>query len=244
MLVKENSMPKINVYLPENLAIAVRDAGIPVSAVCQRALADAVAAVDRGLSAEQFGPGLTEESAQLRSRFTQRAEKAISLATEAAAAAHRPVTSVQVLDGLVEEGSNLALAVLRGLDIDPRDLRSELRATDAATRRTPDATDQDATLDEVCEEAAQAALLLGHNYIGCEHLLLGVLAGQQQDLATATLRTLGVELDKCRDAVRVALSGIDYAQTNLSLSTLSAPVRSLLEEIRQRLGRLEQQPRR
>jgi ATP-dependent Clp protease ATP-binding subunit ClpA len=237
-------MPKINVYLPENLAIAVRDAGIPVSAVCQRALADAVAAVDGGLGAEQLGLGRTEESAQLRSRLTQRAEKVLSLATEAAATAHRPATSVQVLDGLVEEGSNLALAVLRGLDIDPQDLRTELRATDSATRRTPDSADQDATLDEVCERAAQAALLLGQNYIGCEHLLLGLLAGQPQDLATATLNTLGVELDKCRDAVRVALSGIDYAQTNLSLSTLSAPVRSLLEEIRQRLGRLEQQPRR
>ena len=237
-------MPKINVYLPEDLATAVRDAGIPVSAVCQRALADAVAAVDGGLGAEQLGLGRTEESAQLRSRLTQRAEKVLSLATGAAATAHRPATSVQVLDGLVEEGSNLALAVLRGLDVDPQDLRNELRATDSATRRTPDSADQDATLDEVCERAAQAALLLGQNYIGCEHLLLGLLAGQPQDLATATLNTLGVELDKCRDAVRVALSGIDYAQTNLSLSTLSAPVRSLLEEIRQRLGRLEQQPRR
>jgi ATP-dependent Clp protease ATP-binding subunit ClpA len=236
-------MPKINVYLPESLAIAVRDAGIPVSAVCQRALADAVAAVDGGLGAEQLGLGRTEESAHLRSRLTQRAEKVLSLATEAATA-NRPATSVQVLDGLVEEGSNLALAVLRGLDVDPQDLRTELRATDSATRRTPDAAGQDATLDEVCERAAQAALLLGQNYIGCEHLLLGVLAGQPQDLATATLQTLGVELDRCRDAVRVALSGIDYAQTNLSLSTLSAPVRSLLEEIRQRLGRLEQQPRR
>jgi ATP-dependent Clp protease ATP-binding subunit ClpC len=233
-------MPKINVYLPENLAIAVRDAGIPVSAVCQRALADAVAAVDGGLGTEQLDLGRTEESARLRSRFTQRAEKVMSLATEAAAAANRPATSVQVLDGLVEEGSNLALAVLRGLDVDPQDLRTELRATDSATRRTPDSASQDATLDEVCERAAQAALLLGQNYIGCEHVLLGVLAGQPQDLATATLRTLGVELDRCRDAVRVALSGIDYAQTNLSLSTLSAPVRSLLEEIRQRLGRLEQ----
>jgi ATP-dependent Clp protease ATP-binding subunit ClpA len=235
-------MPKINVYLPENLAIAVRDAGIPVSAVCQRALADAVAAVDGGLGAEQLGLERSEESAQLRARLTQRAEKALSLATTAAA--NRPATSVDVLEGLVAEGNNLALAVLRGLDVDPRDLHIELKGViESANRRDPESVQQAATLDEVCEQAAQAALLLGQNYIGCEHLLLGVLAGQQQDLATATLHTLGVELQKCRDAVRVALSGIDYAQTTLSLSTLSAPVRSLLEEIRQRLGRLEQQPR-
>ncbi|MEO7260132.1 MAG: Clp protease N-terminal domain-containing protein [Jatrophihabitantaceae bacterium] len=233
-------MPKINVYLPEGLAIAVRDAGIPVSAVCQRALADAVAAVGGGLGADLLGIGQSEESAQLRTRLTQRAEKALTLATEAAAAASRPATSIELLEGLVAEGNNLALAVLRGLDIDPEDLLSELRATDSATRRASDTARHDASLDEVSERAAQAALLLGQNYIGCEHLLLGLLAGPEHDLATATLHTLGLELDKCRDAVRVALSGIHYAQASLSLSGLSAPVRSLLEEIRQRLGRLEQ----
>ena len=248
-------MPKINVYLPEGLALAVRDAGIPVSAVCQRALADAVAAVDAGLGAEHPGSGhpgsgglaggQSEESARLRTRLTQRAEKALAVAAEHAAAANQPATSIELVEGLVAEGANLALAVLRGLDIDPEDLRSELRATVSAARQTPQARQasqarQAATLDEVCEAAAQAALQLGHNYIGCEHLLLGLLAGPPDDLATATLHTLGLELDKCRDAVRVALSGISYAQTSLALSGVSAPVRSILEEIRQRLGRLEQ----
>ncbi|MEO6501695.1 MAG: Clp protease N-terminal domain-containing protein [Jatrophihabitantaceae bacterium] len=232
-------MPKINVYLPESLANAVRDAGIPVSAVCQRALADAVAAVDGGLGAEQPGGRPSEESARLRSRLTQRAEKALAVAAEQAAAANRPATSVELIEGLLVEGNNLALAVLRGLDIDPEDLRSELRAAESAARRTAEPR-QAATLDEVCEAAAQAALALGHNYIGCEHLLLGLLAGPEDDLATATLHTLGLEPDKCRDAVRMALSGINYAQTNLSLSGVSAPVRSILEEIRQRLSRLEQ----
>ncbi len=233
-------MPKINVYLPDQLANAVRDAGIPVSAVCQRALADAVAAVDGGLGPQQFGTEKTEESAKLRSRLTQRLEKVITLATQAAAATNRQASSVELVEGLVTEGNNLALAVLRSLDIEPEDLRAELRATESAGRRAPDGLRQAATLDQVCERAAQAALLLGHNYIGCEHLLLGLLEGQPADPATLTLNTLGADLDKCRDAVRAALSGISYAQTTLSLSGLSAPVRSLLEEIRQRLGRLEQ----
>jgi ATP-dependent Clp protease ATP-binding subunit ClpC len=170
---QETQMPKINVYLPESLAIAVRDAGIPVSAVCQRALADAVAAVDPGLDAAQPGIGQTEESAKLRSRMTQRAEQVLALATEAADAGHRPASSVELLEGLLEEGNNLALAVLRGLDIDADDLRSELRATESATRRVSGTARRGAGLDEVCERAAQAALLLGQNYIGCEHLLLG-----------------------------------------------------------------------
>ncbi|HEV2888550.1 MAG TPA: Clp protease N-terminal domain-containing protein [Jatrophihabitans sp.] len=233
-------MPKINVYLPDSLAAAVRDAGIPVSAVCQRALADAVAAIEVGLGTEQPGIGQTEESLRLRSRMTPRAERVLALATAAAAAAHRPASSVELLEGLLDEANNLAVAVLRGLDVDPEDLRSELRATGSATRRASETPPSAASLDEVCERAAQAALLLGQNYIGCEHMLLGLLAGPQDDPATATLRTLGVELDTCRSAVLVALSSITYAQTSLSMSGLSAPVRSILEEIRQRLGRLEQ----
>ena len=154
-------MPKINVYLPDDLANAVREAGIPVSAVCQRALADAVAAVDGGLGAEQFGTEKTEESAQLRSRLTQRVEKVIALATQAAAAANRPTTSVEILDALVAQGNNLALAVLRSLDIEPEDLRTELHATESTSRRAPDGAPVAASLDEVCERAAQAALLLG-----------------------------------------------------------------------------------
>jgi hypothetical protein len=51
---------------------------------------------------------------------------------------------------------------------------------------------------------------------------------------------MGVDFRTAQHAVRAALSGYSYAQGNLSLSGLSAPVRSILEEIRQRLGRLEQ----
>lgn len=237
-------MPKINVYLPDDLAGAVREAGIPVSAVCQRALADAVAAVDGGLGADRLagaGSERTEEADHLRSRLTQRAEKVLALA--AATAAGTPVTSIDLTDALVEQGNNLALAVLRSLDIDPADLRAELRATESTSRRGSDGGSDGgsnpATLNEVSERAVRAAQDLGTNYIGCEHLLLALLDGTDTDPATLTLRTLGADPDKCRNAVRAALGGITYAQSNLSLSGLSAPVRSILEEIRQRLGRLE-----
>lgn len=230
-------MPKINVYLPDDLATAVREAGIPVSAVCQRALADAVAAADGvghplGTGGTADAAGEQSDADRLLSRFTHRAAHAIELAV-AAAGDRRSATSVQLVDGLLGEGNNLALAVLRSLDIEPEDLRAELHAS----RRTGG---QAATLDEVCQQAVQAALLLANNYVGCEHLLLGLLAGPDGDPAAATLNTLGVTLDKARDAVRSALMGISYAQGNLSLSGLSAPIRSVLEEIRQRLGRLEQ----
>jgi ATP-dependent Clp protease ATP-binding subunit ClpA len=232
-------MPKINIYLPEDLASAVREARIPVSAVCQRALADAVRAADSGVGEPPSPDGNNAESARrLRNRLTDRAMMVIDLAAEAAGD-QQHVTSVELAEGLVQQGNNLALTALRSVDIDPEDLVSELRATVSAALRTE--TEQTAaSLTEIRDRAVLIARDFDNNYIGCEHFLLAILAGVDSDPATATLRTLGMDLQTGRSAVRAAMGGFSYAQGNLSLSALSAPVRSVLEEIRQRLGRLEQ----
>src|SRR3954447_7983301 len=158
-------MPKINVYLPDDLARAVREAGIPISAVCQRALADAVAAADGtvggGQNAEQPTGGWQPN------RFTDRARRVFDLAIEAAGD-QDAVTSVHLIEALVEHGNNLAIAVLRRLDIEPADLLGELRATVSAGRRAGEAT-ADSML-EVGQRAAQVAVELDTNFIGCEHV--------------------------------------------------------------------------
>ncbi|MFL6162224.1 MAG: Clp protease N-terminal domain-containing protein [Jatrophihabitantaceae bacterium] len=231
-------MPKINVYLPDDLARAVREAGIPVSAVCQRALADAVAAADGSIGSSEDAAATDQPADGWQpNRFTDRVRRVLDLAIEAAGG-QAAVTSVELIRALVEQGNNLALAVLRSLDIEPEDLLSELRATVAAGRRAGEATAD--SLKEVGERAARVAVELDTNFIGCEHVLLGILNGSEKDPARSTLNTLGVDFSTARHAVRAALSGYSYAQGNLSLSGLSAPVRSILEEIRQRLGRLEQ----
>jgi ATP-dependent Clp protease ATP-binding subunit ClpC len=229
-------MPKINVYLPDDLARAVREAGIPVSAVCQRALADAVAAADGTIGGEQATAEQPSGGWQ-PNRFTDRARRVFDLAIDAAGD-QNAATSVHLIQALVEHGNNLAIAVLRSLDIEPEDLASELRATVSAGRRAGEAPA--ASLREVGERAAQAAIELDNNFIGCEHVLLGILNGSERDPARITLNTMGIDFRTAQHAVRAALSGYSYAQGNLSLSGLSAPVRSILEEIRQRLGRLEQ----
>jgi len=230
-------MPKINIYLPDDLARAVREAGVPVSAVCQRALADAVAAADGGAAtgaADQPGDAGTSWQPN---RLTDRVRRVCDLAIDAAGG-QAAVTSVHLVEALLEQGNNLALAVLRSLDVEPDDLIAELRATVAGRRRSGDTTA--VGLTEVGERAARAADQLGTNFIGCEHLLLAILDGPSDDPARATLNTLGVDLAAATHAVRAALSGYSYAQGNLSFSALSAPVRSILEEIRQRIARLEQ----
>lgn len=228
-------MPKINVYLPDDLAIAVREAGIPVSAVCQRALADAVAAAD-GTIGEPAGAD-EPSSGWSPNRFTDRARKVFDLAIDAAGGRQDEVTSLQLVRALIEQGNNLALAIMRSLDIETDDVLSELRATEATARQQGEVVA--ATLVEVGERAARAASELGNNFIGCEHVLMGILGGPPEDPAVATLTTLGLSSAAARDAVRAALGGYSYAQGNLTLAGLSAPVRSILEEIRQRLSKIE-----
>src|SRR6266508_1603538 len=70
-------MPKINVYLPDELARAVRDAQVPVSAVCQVALERAVREVTAARGAEDVPVTGADAAGGLFSRFTPRARKAV-----------------------------------------------------------------------------------------------------------------------------------------------------------------------
>ena len=129
-------MPKINIYLPDDLASAVREARIPVSAVCQRALADAVSAADSSVGDPPApNEGDTVPQHRLRNRLTDRAMMVIDLAAEATGD-RQHVTSVELAEALVQQGNNLALTALRSVDIEPEDLVNELRATVSAALRS------------------------------------------------------------------------------------------------------------
>src|SRR6476646_2269524 len=207
-------MPKINVYLPDDLAVAVRDAQVPVSAVCQSALERAVRDV-ASLRATDEPPAEDRPGLGTFGRFTPRARKALVLAEDAAREVpHNYVGTEHLLLGLIEEGGNLALVVLAALDIELTDLRAELLASmgpasGAVTGRiafTPLAK-------QALEATATEALGLLHHYIGCEHLLLGLIA-TEQGLASEVLRRMGVERLTTRRAVVTALSGFVHAQQN------------------------------
>src|SRR5699024_44283 len=109
-------MPKINVYLPDELAEAVKESGLPVSAVCQRALEVSVrrvgairAAVIGALAGEDPPAGLTQVAQRARSVL----KLAVTNARERGAA---EIGTRDLLVGMVTEGANLALHVLRSID--------------------------------------------------------------------------------------------------------------------------------
>ncbi len=207
--------PKINVYLPEDLAAEVKAAGIPVSAVCQQALADAVAASQGG---EVLGEDL----------FTRRAAGVVAAARDAAAG---EPTTVELVGAMVGSGG-LALSVLEAADIAPEDLHDELVARQARGGGA-------GSLDDALELAVEQARGLGHSYVGTEHFLLALTAGPTRELARRTLTDMGLKHEQALRGVATALSAYTYARESITFAGISAPIRAALEDIRSRLARLE-----
>jgi len=235
-------MPKINVYLPDELAAAVKEAQVPVSAICQSALERAVRDVQSVRAADQ-PPAEDRPGVGLFGRFTPRARGALANAEKCARQVpHNHVGTEHVLLGVLDEGGNLALKILESSDIELADLRAELvgslgPATEAVEGHIPFTP----LAKRALESTAKEALTLGHNYIGCEHLLLGLL-GTEDGLASQVLRRMGLELRTTRaNAVKV-LSGFAHAKENPPSATPAPPLISeaKFDEILQRLVAIEE----
>ena len=226
-------MPKINVYLPDDLAAAVRDAHVPVSAVCQSALERAVRDV-ASLRATDQPPPEDHPGLGTFGRFTPRARKALALAEDAARAVpHSYVGTEHVLLGLIDERGNLAVKVLETLGIELTDLRAEVLGSmgppsDRVEGRIPFTP----LAKQVLEATAAEARGMAHNYIGCEHVLLGLIA-TEKGLASEVLRRMGVERITTRRTVITALSGFVRARQS------PAPARDPADALQQILERLD-----
>jgi ATP-dependent Clp protease ATP-binding subunit ClpC len=226
-------MPKVNVYLPDALADAVKDAQVPVSAICQAALEKAVRDVASMRGTEQ-APGADETARSGGfARFTPRARKAIEPAQEVAREVpHDHVDTTHLLLGVIDEGSNLALKVLASLDIEAADLRAELLGSmPPATTRVGGHIPFSPLAKRSLELTVTEAQCLGHNYVGCEHLLLGLLS-TEDGLASQVLRRMGLEVRTTRRAVVTALVGYVQAREN-------PPPQPGMDEILRRLDAIE-----
>jgi len=136
-------------------------------------------------------------------RFTDRGRKVMSLAKgEAQRLNHEYIGTEHLLLGLVQEGSGVAANVLRKLHIDLEKVRMELEkvveggATLVSMGQLPFTPRAKKVLEMALEEASK----LGHNYIGTEHLLLG-LVKESEGIAARVLQNLGVKLEDVRAEV-------------------------------------------
>ena len=136
-------------------------------------------------------------------RFTDRAKKVMSFARqEAMKFNHEYIGTEHILLGLVQEGSGVAANVLKNMSIDLEKIRHEVEkivktgpsmVTMGQLPFTPRAKK---VLELSLEEASQ----LSHNYIGTEHLLLGLIR-ENEGIAAQVLMNLGVKLDEVREEV-------------------------------------------
>ncbi len=136
-------------------------------------------------------------------RFTDRAKKVMALANqEAQRLRHEHIGTEHILLGLVKEGSGVGASVLKNMEADLRTIRTEVEKLtktsggDVAMGKLP----QTPNAKRVIEFAVEEARSLNHNYIGTEHLLLGLLR-ERDGKAVQVLDTLGVKIDGVRDEV-------------------------------------------
>src|SRR5689334_9241518 len=136
-------------------------------------------------------------------RFTDRARKVMALANqEAQRFNHEYIGTEHVLLGLVKEGSGIGANVLKNLDIDLRKIRLEVEKLVQAGPNTVTMgkLPQTPRVKKVVEYAIEEARYLDHNYVGSEHLLLGLLR-EQEGVAAQILMNLGLRIEDARDEV-------------------------------------------
>ena len=136
-------------------------------------------------------------------RFTDRARKVMHLANqEAQRFNHEYVGTEHMLLGLIKEGSGVAANVLKNLEVDLRKIRNEVEKIVQAGPEmvTMGKLPQTPRAKKAIEYAIEEARNLNHNYVGTEHLLLGLLR-EQEGVAAQVLLNLNLKLDEVREEV-------------------------------------------
>jgi len=148
------------------------------------------------------------ESRDLFERFTERARQVVVLAQdEARALKHNYIGTEHILLGLLREEEGLAARVLESLDITVEEVRAQVaRIVGQGDEVTTGQIPFTPRAKKVLELALREALSLGHNYIGTEHILLG-LVRENEGVAARILLDFDADAEKIRNEIIRMLSG-------------------------------------
>ncbi len=143
----------------------------------------------------------------MQGRFTERAVKVLKLAQyEAQELGHDYIGTEHLLLGLLHEGEGVAAKALQSLKIDLTALREKIVAGVGIGKGSSSQLYYTPRAKRVMELSLAEAQELGHNYIGTEHILLGLLR-ESEGIAGKVLQSLGVDLMKMREVVLAMLDG-------------------------------------
>ena len=140
-------------------------------------------------------------------RFTDRARQTLILARqEARAHNHDHIDTEHLLLGVLGAGESTAGKVLESLGISPETIRQQVEKTIRRGRKTvSERIPFTAQAKKVIELSLREALQLGHNYIGTEHILLGLIS-EGQGVAAKALAAPGITLEAVRQQVEEIIS--------------------------------------
>jgi len=145
-------------------------------------------------------------------RFTERAQQVLVLAQEEAKRLnHNFIGTEHLLLGLVREGSGIASRALQGMSVDLSRVRSEVeRITPKGEKIIQQGISYTPRAKRVVELAIEESQNLGHNYVGTEHLMLGLIR-EGEGIAAQVLANMGIDLKRARKEVIHLLGGEEGA---------------------------------
>jgi ATP-dependent Clp protease ATP-binding subunit ClpC len=148
-------------------------------------------------------------------RFTERAKKVLALAQEEAEKSHHSYIGTEhVLLGLLREGDGIAAKVLNNLGVETEKVRQTLESL-LGRDKGPTVLQQilpTSRVKRVMEISFEEARRLGHNYVGSEHLLLGLLT-EGEGIAAHILEDLGATVDKVRAEIERLRQGVEDTES-------------------------------
>ena len=150
-------------------------------------------------------------------RFTDRARRVVVLAQEEARMlSHNYIGTEHILLGLIHEGEGVAAKALESLGISLEAVRAQVEDIIGQGQQAPSGhIPFTPRAKKVLELSLREALQLGHNYIGTEHILLGLIR-EGEGVAAQVLVKLGADLNRVRQQVIQLLSGYQGKETAAS----------------------------
>ena len=141
-------------------------------------------------------------------RFTDRARRVVVLAQEEARMLnHNYIGTEHILLGLIHEGEGVAAKAMEGMGISLEAVRAQVEEIIGQGQQAPSGhIPFTPRAKKVLELSLREALQLGHNYIGTEHILLGLIR-EGEGVAAQVLVKLGADLNRVRQQVIQLLSG-------------------------------------
>lgn len=140
-------------------------------------------------------------------RFTERAQKVLALAQEEASRlGHSGVGTEHILLGLVREGEGIAAKAIVSLGLSSENIQKEVEKIIGRGQGNSGGMAYTPRAKKVIELSIDEARKLGHNYVGTEHILLGLIR-EGEGVAARVLSNLGVSLNKARQQVLQLLGG-------------------------------------